>query len=106
MFSERSGGNDDGKPGWTSCQMCSAARDLSAGADRDPREWLAPGGGRFGTTGSYSTTLVGSTDVTQLIVRLQPPRSEPIDFGHVDLWQAANADTLVWTPLLDWIRRH
>lgn len=60
--------------------------------------------GGFGTSADYSTTLVGSHDVTRLIVRLRPKGQEATDFGHVDLWQARNAPALAWSPLLTWLR--
>lgn len=47
--------------------------------------------GGFGTKADYSTTLVGSKDVTRLVVRLLPGGQEATDFGYVDLWQARNA---------------
>lgn len=62
--------------------------------------------GGFGTTASYSTTLVGSRDVTRLLIRLRHPGQEATDFGHVDLWQARNAPELAWAPLLSWLRTH
>lgn len=66
---------------------------------------LAAAGG-FGTTGLYTTTLLGSKDVTSLVVRLLPPDQQDTDFGHVDLWQASDAPRLVWDPLARWVRQH
>lgn len=63
-------------------------------------------GGGFGESGVYTTTLLGSTDVTSLIVSLVPPANRIADFGHADLFLANNAATLVWQPLLDWVRGH
>jgi hypothetical protein len=70
-----------------------------------PVLYLAAAGG-FGSTGLYSTTLLGSRDVSHLIVRLQPLGHEATDFGHTDLWQASHASRLAWYPLLHWLRRH
>jgi hypothetical protein len=66
---------------------------------------LAVAGG-FGATSIYSTTLLGSRDVTTLLVRLRPVGQELTDFGHVDLWQARNAARLAWQPLLRWLLTH
>jgi thioesterase domain-containing protein len=72
---------------------------------RVPVLYLAAAGG-FSTTGLYSTTLLGSRDVTQVVIRLRPRGQEVDDFGHVDLWHASNAATLAWDPLAQWLRRH
>jgi hypothetical protein len=62
--------------------------------------------GGFATYGLYSTTLVGSTDVSSLIVRLNPMGQEIPDFGHLDTIFASNAPTLVWGPVADWLIAH
>jgi hypothetical protein len=61
-------------------------------------------GGGFGEFGVYTTTLLGSTDVTRRIVDLTPDRLS--DFGHADLFIGRNAETLVWQPILAWLRAH
>lgn len=62
--------------------------------------------GGQGEAGNYSTTLVGSTDVSILMVSLHPAEEIALDFGHVDLFTADNAPSLVWTPVLNWIVAH
>jgi len=57
--------------------------------------------GGYGEVGLYSTTLVGSSDVTTLMVSQTPDPVE--DWGHSDLFLAAGAEALVWQPILDWI---
>ena len=57
--------------------------------------------GGFGTSGLFSTTLLGSTDKETLIVDLTPDQLH--DFGHSDLFLGIGAQTLVWEPLLDWL---
>jgi hypothetical protein len=68
-----------------------------------PVLYLGAGGGG-GTFGLYSLSLLGSPDQESLIVDLKPPQSRLSDFGHADLFLATDAQTLVWQPLLDWIR--
>jgi hypothetical protein len=63
-------------------------------------------GGGFGEYGVYTTTLLGSTDVTTRIVDLKPPADRLADFGHADLFIGSNAQTLVWQPILSWLRTH
>ena len=62
--------------------------------------------GGLGETGVYTTTLLGSPDVSTLIVRLHPDEEIGLDFGHIDLWTAGNAQGLVWAPILDWLAGH
>ena len=62
--------------------------------------------GGFGDSGLYTTSLLGSTDVTSHIVSLVPAAQRAIDFGHADLFQATNAQSLVWQPILTWLQAH
>ncbi len=70
-----------------------------------PVLYLGAAGG-VGETGIYSTTLLGSRDVTSLVVRAWPEGQEPMDVGHIDLFNADNAQDLVWQPVLNWLKRH
>lgn len=57
-----------------------------------------------GILDNYSTTLLGSKDVTTHIVSLLP--EQPLDFGHTDLFWADNAQTVAWEPIYNWVRTH
>lgn len=70
-----------------------------------PVLYIGAGGG-FGEFGIYSTTLLGSTDVTTLVVQLQPPSARALDIGHADIWNATNAEAFFWQPILNWIESH
>jgi hypothetical protein len=70
-----------------------------------PVFYLGAAGG-FGAYGEYTTTLLGSSDVSTLVVQLFGPGYEVADYGHIDLFLADNAEALVWTPVLDWICTH
>ena len=72
---------------------------------RVPFFYLGAAGG-FGDHGLYSTTRVGSTDVTTLVVRRFGADREAEDFGHGDLLYAGDAPTLAWQPLASWILQH
>ncbi|HVR97368.1 MAG TPA: hypothetical protein VMW27_12185 [Thermoanaerobaculia bacterium] len=63
-------------------------------------------GGGFGEFGVYTTTLLGSTDVTTHIVDLTPDEARLFDYGHADLFLADDAQTRVWQPILSWIQAH
>lgn len=66
---------------------------------------VAAGGG-MGDLTTYTTTLLGSADVQNVVVRLHAVGEEAIEFGHIDLFLANNAQALVWTPMLNWLKAH
>ena len=70
-----------------------------------PVLYIGAGGG-FGEYGIYTTTLLGSTDVTTRIIHKVPADQRLADYGHADLFLASDAQTLVWQPILDWVRAH
>lgn len=60
--------------------------------------------GGFGEFGVYTTTLLGSDDVTILLPRaFAAPENRLFDRGHADIFLADEAATLYWEPILDWI---
>jgi hypothetical protein len=61
--------------------------------------------GGFGELSKYGTTLLGSNDVTHLIVH-NGAASILEEFGHIDLFLAADAPNLAWRPILNWIKTH
>lgn len=61
-------------------------------------------GGGFGELGIYTTTLLGSTDVTSLVIHKTPPSARLADYGHADLFLANDAQALVWQPILSWVQ--
>jgi hypothetical protein len=62
--------------------------------------------GGFGDLARYTTTQLGSDDVTFSLVRRLPVGEEAEDYGHGDLLFAADAPDLVWKPLTSWILAH
>jgi len=68
--------------------------------------FLIGAAGGFGDKAIYSTTVVGSRDVSTLVVRRFGPERVEEDFGHGDLLFAADAPALVWGPLAAWLTRH
>jgi len=63
-------------------------------------------GGGIGSYGLYTLSLLGSTDVSNLIVSFYPPDQQAFDFGHVDLFYAEDAQKLLWGDILQWLRKH
>jgi hypothetical protein len=82
------------------CGMTNVAFDDHLADITVPVFYIGAGGG-FGAYGIYTTTLLGSTDVTSLVVSKGTPRL--FDYGHADLFLANDAQELVWEPLLEWI---
>lgn len=62
--------------------------------------------GGFGPSAFASTTFTASRDVTTITVHRLSDADEAMDFGHVDTVLAKNAESLVWRPILDWIKAH
>jgi hypothetical protein len=85
------------------CNVENVAFDDHLGQITVPVLYVGAGGG-FGELGVYTTTLLGSTDVTTHIVDLTPDRLS--DFGHADLFLGNDAQALVWQPILTWLQAH
>lgn len=70
-----------------------------------PVLYVAAAGG-FETYGDYTLSLLGSRDIESHVVRLRPPGQEALDFAHVDLFYARDADDLVWRKIDRWLESH
>ena len=79
--------------------------DLPLARIRVPLFLIAAAGG-YGSHALHSTTQVGSSDVTTLVVRQLPVEREAEDFGHGDLLFSPSAAALAGTPLRDWVVAH
>jgi hypothetical protein len=62
--------------------------------------------GGVGSHGLHSLSLLGSTEVSSLRVQRFPDAYRAVDYGHVDLFLADDAEAAVWTPILDWVQHH
>jgi hypothetical protein len=63
--------------------------------------------GGFGSYGEYlPKKLLGSRDVTVKRVQREPDDQRFADYGHADLFLAADAPERVWAPIYQWMRRH
>ncbi|HEX5746758.1 MAG TPA: hypothetical protein VFZ09_10960 [Archangium sp.] len=72
---------------------------------RVPVLYVGAAGG-VGGYGLHSLSLLGSTDVSAHVVQRLPGTYRAVDYGHADLFLAGDAQSAVWTPLLDWVQRH
>ena len=59
--------------------------------------------GGLGYPSEYAFAFIGSTDVTHQIIQLLPNDQALLDFGHIDIFIANNAEELAWQPVLEWI---
>ena len=87
------------------CSEVDVAFDDHIGAITLPILYIGAGGA-FGTFGYHTSTLTGSTDITNYNVSVKPADQRIIDYGHGDLFLANNAPTLVWKPLYQWLVNH
>lgn len=62
--------------------------------------------GGMGNWLPYSSTQIGSPDISMHIVQLKSAEEALFDFAHIDLFIAHNAETEAWEPILDWIESH
>ncbi len=67
-----------------------------------PLLWLSANGGAAPPV-IRTLDLVGSVDITEIHVGFQPPEQAALDFAHIDLFIADNAETEVWAPTLTWL---
>jgi hypothetical protein len=92
----------------TVCNEVDVPFDDHLGEIALPILYIGAAGGAGGDRGYYTTTLTSSHDITTRLVQLQPDELQAIDYGHADLFFATkpegNAETLVWQPILNWIK--
>ena len=89
---------------------------ISCGATRTPFDnhlsditvpvFYVGAGGGFGRSGLDTLTLLGSQDVSTHIISFYPPEQAALDFGHIDLFNAQDAENLVWSPIYQWLSEH
>ena len=87
------------------CEASNVSFDDHLGDIAVPVLYIGAGGG-FGELGVYTTTLLGSTDVTSLVINKVPATQRLLDYGHADLFLANDAEETVWQPLLNWLNAH
>ncbi len=70
-----------------------------------PALYVGAGGG-FGEYGLTTFNKLGGKDKSSLIVKRMPDQARIVDYGHADLFLARDADTAVWGPIHEWMKRH
>lgn len=84
------------------CNRCPSPYEEHLAEVRVPVLYVGAAGG-FGRYGSYSKQLLGGRKAELIITK--GVRMSKLDYGHADLLLAEDADTLVWAPLLEWLKR-
>ena len=62
--------------------------------------------GGYGVSGLHTNTLLGSRDKAAIFIQLLSSDQAVSDFGHIEAFTAAHARTLVWEPVLAWMKSH
>lgn len=62
--------------------------------------------GGMGKLGEYTMQLLGSHDVTIIMMQDLPDAEATNDFGHMEPFSAYQSKELVWQPLHAWVVRH
>jgi hypothetical protein len=70
-----------------------------------PVLYVGAAGGE-GTEGLYTLTLLGSKDIQSFVVSFYPPDQAALDFAHIDIFDADNAQDVVWSKILYWLQDH
>ena len=87
------------------CGGESTPYDEHLGQIETPVFYVGAAGG-LGAYGEYVLGLLGSDDKQSLIVQRYPAEDVALDYGHIDLLFADDAEHKVWKPILKWIKRH
>jgi hypothetical protein len=70
-----------------------------------PMLYVGAAGG-IGKAGEYTMKLTSHPDKTSFIVKTLPNEQAALDYGHVDLFTATDANTRVWRNIIVWMQRH
>ncbi len=62
--------------------------------------------GGFGSYGVHSAKQLGSKDLSVHLVQRLPDAYRIADYGHADLFLASDAQTAVWEPIYQWMKKH
>ena len=62
--------------------------------------------GGIGKVAEYTMQLLGSSDITIIMMQTLPDADAVNDFGHMEPFTASNSKQLVWQPMHAWILAH
>jgi hypothetical protein len=88
-----------------SCPTVDTPYDDNLGEVNIPVLYIGQAGG-FGALGEYTPDLLGSSDVTKMMIQFLSDADSVNDFGHMEVFTAEEAQQLVWEPMLKWIVHH
>jgi hypothetical protein len=87
------------------CDTVDVPYDDHLGEVRNPVLYVGAAGG-FGAYGTDALSMLGSTDVSVHMVRLESLGDESLDYGHGDLFTSIDSRLLAWEPIRAWIMLH
>jgi len=70
-----------------------------------PVFYIGAAGGE-GNLGLFTLSQLGSSDIQSDIVSFYPPAQYALDYGHNDLFYAANASSVLWPKMASWLLSH
>jgi hypothetical protein len=70
-----------------------------------PMLYVSAAGG-IGAAGAYTMSLTAHWDKSTLNIQTLPNEMAALDYGHVDLFTATDANTRVWRNIITWMQRH
>jgi hypothetical protein len=85
-----------------SCPTTDSPYDDNLGMIEVPVLYIGAAGG-FGQLAEYTTQLLGSKDITNIMIQLQPGDDVVNDYGHMDPLTADEAPRNVWEPIHAWL---
>ncbi len=88
-----------------SCPTIDTPYDDNLAEIKIPVLYIGHAGG-FGALGEYTPDLLGSSDVTKMMIQFLSDADAANDFGHMEAFTADEAQQLVWEPMLKWIIDH
>jgi hypothetical protein len=72
---------------------------------RIPSLYVGAAGG-FGSSGTFTNSLLGSSDKATIFIQMLTPQEAKSDFGHIEAFIGNEAASLVWVPVLQWVLDH
>jgi len=88
-----------------SCFTIDTPYDDNLGQIKVPVLYIGAAGG-FGKVAEYTMQLLGSSDITIIMMQVLSDADAVNDFGHMEPFTASKSKQLVWQPMHAWIVAH
>ena len=88
-----------------SCSTIDSPYGANLGQIKVPVLYIGAAGG-IGKVAEYTMQLLGSSDITIIMMQTLPDADAVNDFGHMEPFTASKSEQLVWQPMHAWILAH